>query len=101
MRSSTDHILTSHVGSLPRPDELIVANRARETGEALDEQTFQATLSGAVRLRYRFENLTDRPTASRLFVLFRPFQVTPPWQNFRRLGGVSEIHDLSWHEGAV
>jgi 5-methyltetrahydropteroyltriglutamate--homocysteine methyltransferase len=48
MRRSTDHILTSHVGSLPRPDELIAANRARETGEALDEQTFQATLSGAV-----------------------------------------------------
>ncbi len=28
MRMSTDHILTSHVGSLPRPDELIAANRA-------------------------------------------------------------------------
>jgi 5-methyltetrahydropteroyltriglutamate--homocysteine methyltransferase len=48
MRTSTDHILTSHVGSLPRPDELIAANRARETGEALDERSFQATLSGAV-----------------------------------------------------
>ena len=48
MRTSTDHILTSHVGSLPRPDELIAANRARETGEALDEGAFQATLSAAV-----------------------------------------------------
>jgi 5-methyltetrahydropteroyltriglutamate--homocysteine methyltransferase len=48
MRSSTDHILTSHVGSLPRPDELIAANRARETGEAVDEGAFQATLSAAV-----------------------------------------------------
>jgi 5-methyltetrahydropteroyltriglutamate--homocysteine methyltransferase len=48
MRSSTDHILTSHVGSLPRPDEVIAANRARETGEAVDERAFQATLSGAV-----------------------------------------------------
>jgi 5-methyltetrahydropteroyltriglutamate--homocysteine methyltransferase len=48
MRTSTDHILTSHVGSLPRPDELIAANRARETGEALDETAFQATLSAAV-----------------------------------------------------
>ena len=25
MRTSTDHILTSHVGSLPRPDALIAA----------------------------------------------------------------------------
>jgi 5-methyltetrahydropteroyltriglutamate--homocysteine methyltransferase len=48
MRTSTDHILTSHVGSLPRPDELIAANRTREAGEAIDEGAFQATLSGAV-----------------------------------------------------
>jgi len=61
----------------------------------------EATVSGSVRLRYRFEHLSERPAAARLFVLLRPFQVTPPWQNFRRLGGVSEIHDLAWHEGAV
>ncbi|HLZ98845.1 MAG TPA: discoidin domain-containing protein [Steroidobacteraceae bacterium] len=61
----------------------------------------EATSSGAVRLRYRFENLADRPSTARLFVLLRPFQVTPPWQNFRKLGGVSEIHDIVWHEGAV
>ena len=30
MRMSADRILTSHSGSLPRPDELIEANRARE-----------------------------------------------------------------------
>ncbi len=51
MRTSTDHILTSHVGSLPRPDELIAANRARETGDAVspgDERAFQQTLGAAV-----------------------------------------------------
>jgi 5-methyltetrahydropteroyltriglutamate--homocysteine methyltransferase len=48
MRASTDHILTSHVGSLPRPDELIAANRARETGETTDERVFQATLEASV-----------------------------------------------------
>jgi hypothetical protein len=61
----------------------------------------EATVSGSVRLRYRFESLADQPLTARLFVLLRPFQVTPPWQNFRKLGGVSEIHDLAWHEGAV
>jgi hypothetical protein len=61
----------------------------------------EATLSGSVRVRYRFENLSERPSTARLFVLLRPFQVTPPWQNFRRLGGVSEIHDLAWREGTV
>jgi len=48
MRISTDHILTSHVGSLPRPDQLIAANRARETGDAVDERAFQQILGAAV-----------------------------------------------------
>jgi 5-methyltetrahydropteroyltriglutamate--homocysteine methyltransferase len=48
MRTSTDHILTSHVGSLPRPDELIDANRAREAGEPVDEGRFQEQLRAAV-----------------------------------------------------
>jgi len=42
MRASSDHILTSHVGSLPRPDALIESNRAG------DEPALNATLSAAV-----------------------------------------------------
>ena len=61
----------------------------------------EATESGLLRVRYRLENLTDQPLSARLFVLLRPFQVTPPWQSFRKLGGVSPIHDLAWREGAV
>src|SRR5271154_863217 len=48
MRASQDHILTSHVGSLPRPDGLIEAHRAHEAGNPIDEQTFQVTLKEAV-----------------------------------------------------
>jgi 5-methyltetrahydropteroyltriglutamate--homocysteine methyltransferase len=48
MRTSTDRILTSHAGSLPRPDDLIEANRAREAGEAIDEGEFQRRLRAAV-----------------------------------------------------
>jgi 5-methyltetrahydropteroyltriglutamate--homocysteine methyltransferase len=48
MRTSQDHILTSHVGSLPRPDALIEANRARDAGEATNPGEFEATLSAAV-----------------------------------------------------
>jgi 5-methyltetrahydropteroyltriglutamate--homocysteine methyltransferase len=48
MKTSSDHILTSHVGSLPRPDELIEANRAREAGEPIDESKFQEELRAAV-----------------------------------------------------
>ena len=48
MRRSSEHILTSHVGSLPRPDALIEANRARDAGEMTDEAAFQQTLQTAV-----------------------------------------------------
>jgi hypothetical protein len=61
----------------------------------------EATLSGHLRVRYRFENLTHQALSARLYLLVRPFQVTPPWQNFRKLGGVSPIHALAWRDGAV
>lgn len=48
MRRSTDYILTSHVGSLPRPDALIAANRARDAGEGIAPREFEQTLSAAV-----------------------------------------------------
>src|SRR5882724_13547403 len=49
MRTSSDHILTSHAGSLPRPDALIEAYRAREAGEAADDRAFEEQLQTAVR----------------------------------------------------
>ena len=48
MRASTECILTSHAGSLPRPEDLIEANRAREAGQAADEDEFQRKLRAAV-----------------------------------------------------
>ena len=48
MRLSTDRILTSQAGSLPRPDDLIEANRAREAGDTTDEPAFQRKLRAAV-----------------------------------------------------
>ena len=38
MRQSRDRILTSHAGSLPRPDDLIEANQSREAGTVTDER---------------------------------------------------------------
>jgi 5-methyltetrahydropteroyltriglutamate--homocysteine methyltransferase len=48
VKGSRDHILTSHAGSLPRPDTLIDANRSRESGSATDEHRFQEHLRSAV-----------------------------------------------------
>ncbi|MGE5147936.1 MAG: cobalamin-independent methionine synthase II family protein [Candidatus Eiseniibacteriota bacterium] len=47
MLKSSDRILTSHAGSLPRPDDLIVANAEREAGK-VDEAAFQKKLSQSV-----------------------------------------------------
>jgi 5-methyltetrahydropteroyltriglutamate--homocysteine methyltransferase len=47
MQASSDRILTSHAGSLPRPDALIEANHPREAGK-VDEAAFQKSLSAAV-----------------------------------------------------
>jgi 5-methyltetrahydropteroyltriglutamate--homocysteine methyltransferase len=48
MRNSSRRIITTHVGSLPRPDDLIELNRRRHEGNAVDEAVFQRRLSEAV-----------------------------------------------------
>ena len=82
-------------GVLPVPSAIweTAAWRLRVEGEA--------TESGLVHLRYRFENRLDRSLSARLLVLVRPFQVTPPWQSVGRIGGVSRVHDLAWEAGAL
>jgi 5-methyltetrahydropteroyltriglutamate--homocysteine methyltransferase len=48
MKRSTDRILTTHTGSLVRPPELLDFARARQKGEPVDQQRFDATLKDAV-----------------------------------------------------
>ena len=47
MRNSSTHILTSHAGSLPRPANLLEANRTRSQGRGGDERAFQDMLRAA------------------------------------------------------
>ncbi len=63
--------------------------------------TGESMSSGALRLRYQVENLGDAELSLRLFLLVRPFQVTPPWQQFKQWGGISRIHDLFCTDGAL
>ena len=49
MLRSTDRILTTHTGSLPRPADLIEMIRARQQGNYGDEAAFQARVRDAVR----------------------------------------------------
>jgi 5-methyltetrahydropteroyltriglutamate--homocysteine methyltransferase len=48
MQRSTDRILTTHAGSLPRPRDLLELVRARARGERVDEDAFQTRLRMAV-----------------------------------------------------
>ena len=48
MKRSTDRILTTHTGSLPRPPDLLEMIRAGEDGEAVDAPSFAARVRSAV-----------------------------------------------------
>ena len=48
MRTSTDRILTTHVGSLPRPQDVVDALFAQDRGETVDQAAFDATMRTAV-----------------------------------------------------
>src|SRR5580692_6564110 len=46
--TSTDRILTTHVGSLPRPQEVVDILFAQDRGDAIDEKKFEDTVRVAV-----------------------------------------------------
>jgi 5-methyltetrahydropteroyltriglutamate--homocysteine methyltransferase len=48
MKHSTDRILTTHVGSLPRPPDLLGFLETRETGSDLDQAAFDQCLTASV-----------------------------------------------------
>ena len=48
MKLSSDRILTTHVGSLPRPPELLALLEARENARESDPEAFEARLAAAV-----------------------------------------------------
>jgi 5-methyltetrahydropteroyltriglutamate--homocysteine methyltransferase len=48
MKRSTDRILTTHVGSLPRPDDLRGLILQKQQGQTVDEAAFSARVKGAV-----------------------------------------------------
>ncbi len=48
MKHSAERILTTHVGSLPRPDDLMAMMQAKAEGKSVDETAYAATLQRAV-----------------------------------------------------
>jgi hypothetical protein len=50
-------------------------------------------------VRYRVTNHSRRALRLNLFVAIRPFQVSPPWQSWHKIGGISEIKEITWRHG--
>jgi 5-methyltetrahydropteroyltriglutamate--homocysteine methyltransferase len=49
MQHSTDRILTTHVGSLPRPVDLLDLMKARAAGQSFDRDTYDRRVASAVK----------------------------------------------------
>ena len=48
LQQNTDHIQTTHIGSLPRPKHLLDAMKAKNSGQPYDKAAFEEALSKAV-----------------------------------------------------
>ena len=48
MKRSEQRILTTHAGSLPRPERLLEINRAKVAGEDYDQKAYAERLSASV-----------------------------------------------------
>ena len=53
MKRSTDRILTTHAGSLPRPADLLAMGEAMQDGEPVDAAAYEARLAQAVDIVVR------------------------------------------------
>jgi 5-methyltetrahydropteroyltriglutamate--homocysteine methyltransferase len=84
MKSSSDRIITTHAGSLPRPPELLKLIRAKAAGQSYDEKELTAEITRSV------EALTKRQADLGLDVISDGEMSKPSFLSYitERLGGV-------------
>lgn len=82
MKRSEEHILTTHIGSLPRPDDLVALMEARAAGKA-DEAAVER------RAREAVQEIVDRQVATGIDVINDGEQGKPSFLTYvnERLGG--------------
>ena len=99
MVSQNDRILTSHAGSLPRPDDLIELNRRRIDEESYDETEFQQGLREATIgvVRRQAELGIDVPNDGEYgHAMGQKVDYGAWWHySFSRLGGIGSWTDMS------
>src|SRR5690606_13283357 len=80
MKTSTDRILTTHTGSLPRPQPLVELILKREAGEGIDPATFEAATVAAV------EDVVARQVAAGVDVVSDGEMSKPSYTTYIRAG---------------
>ena len=92
-----DRILTSHAGSLPRPDDIVALNFARSREQDVDEGDYQRALSQAVVdvvARQREVGIDVVNDGEYGHALAHPYDYGPWWTYvFERLGGLELVTD--------
>src|SRR5271163_1540900 len=85
MKSSTDRIITTHAGSLPRPPELLKLIKAKAAGQPFDEKELSAEVKRSV------EAITKRQADLGLDVISDGEMSKPSFLSYivERLGGVT------------
>jgi 5-methyltetrahydropteroyltriglutamate--homocysteine methyltransferase len=86
MKLSTDRILTTHVGSLPRPDSLFEMMLAKMDGKAVDEKAY------AERVRRAVEDSVKQQVGAGLDVVSDGEMGKPSFITYaaQRLGGLEK-----------
>jgi len=84
MKTSTDRIITTHAGSLPRPPEVLKLVRAKAAGQPYDERELAAEVARAV------ESVTRRQAEIGLDVISDGEMSKPSFLSYvtERLGGI-------------
>src|SRR5579883_132471 len=96
MKRSTHRILTTHVGSLPRSDDMLPMLSAKMVGDPIDERAFEARLRGAVvdivrqQVEHGLDVINDGEVGKPGFILYAE----------ERLGGF-ERREVAGDAGAV
>ncbi len=116
MRNSSERILTTHVGSLPRPQPLIEAFVAEDRGVAIDRAAYEATLREAVdgvvarQVALGIDIVDDGEFSKRGFAVyanerlegleFRPKPRGTPWAGSREAIAFPEFYEATRPHGA-
>ncbi len=95
MKRSTEKILTTHVGSLPRPADILEMNNARANGQPVDQSTWIARVKASVR------EIVHRQRESGIDIINDGELSKSSWSSYvnDRLGGFAE--SVSRGQGAL